>query len=160
MMNSKRWMNKIQSKQILKDSIWKKINNFCTNKTIADIIHVVNWVTDNWNIDITLDTDIINGYLKDWSNIKGYAIGLCRPKDNVESAIIITVLYNLKVPYTISAGRTNLTGSATPMEGFVISIENLKGLKPTVKDSWYKPKALSSPLRTSDFENCTGTPSA
>lgn len=27
-------------------------------------------------------------------------------------------------------------------------------LKPTVEDSWYKPKVLSNPLTTSDFENC------
>lgn len=141
MMNSKRWMNKIESKQILKDSMLEKINNFCTNKTIADIIHVVNWVTDNWNIDITLDADIINGYLQDWSNIDGNAIGLCRPKNNVESAIILRIFYNLKIPYTISAGRTNLTGSATPLGGFVISIENLKNLKPRVENN----HVISSP---------------
>jgi len=128
-------VHRIKSDQILNQGIQQKINRFCSNKTIEDIIETVDWVKNNWDIDVTLDSDIIKGYLRDWSNIEGYAIGLCRPKDNVESAIIITVLYNLKVPYTISAGRTNLTGSATPMEGFVISIENLKNLKPTVKGS-------------------------
>ena len=129
-------MNKIQSDQILEDKISQKIGGFCKNKTIDNIVEVVNWIKDNWDIDITLDPDIIQGYLRDWSNIEGNAIGLCRPKNSTESVIIITVLYSLKVPYTISAGRTNLTGSATPMEGFVISIENLKGVKPTVKNKY------------------------
>ena len=134
-------MYKIQSKQIISQSIWKEINTFCSNKTLGDINDIVDWVKKNWTIDITLDPDIIKGYLRDWSNIKGHAIGLCRPKDNLESAIIIRILYNLKIPYTISAGKTNLTGSATPMGGFVISIENLKGTKPIVNDD----KVTSSP---------------
>ena len=128
-------MYKIKSKQILSQSIWQGINTFCSNKTLDDISDIVDWVKKNWTIDITLDPDIIKGYLRDWSNIKGHAIGLCRPKDNLESAIIIRILYNLKIAYTISAGKTNLTGSATPMGGFVISIENLNGFKPTVKDN-------------------------
>ena len=128
-------MHKIQSNQILNQTTQQEINSFCRNKTIENIIEIVNWVKNNWNIDITLDSDIIKGYLSDWSNIEGYAIGLCRPKDKLESAIIIRILYNLKIPYTISAGKTNLTGSATPMGGFVLSIENLNSLKPTIIDN-------------------------
>ena len=127
-------MNKIESNQILNQSIWQEINTFCSNKTLDNIGEVIHWIKNTWNIDITLDPDIIKGYLRDWSNIEGHAIGLCRPKNNIESVIIIRTFYNLKIPYTISAGRTNLTGSATPMGGFVISIENLKGTKPVVKD--------------------------
>ena len=128
-------MNKIESKQILNQSIQQEINSFCNSKTIENIIETVEWIKNNWGIDITLDSDIIKGYLKDWSNIEGHAIGLARPKDNFESAIIIRILYNLKIPYTISAGKTNLTGSATPLGGFVLSIENLKSLNPTIRDN-------------------------
>ena len=131
----------IKSEQILNQSTYHKINSFCINKTINNIKEVVNWIKKIFDIDITLDLDIIKGYLKDWSNIEGYAIGLCRPKNRLESVIIIRVLYNLKIPYTISAGKTNLTGSATPMGGFVISIENLKTIQPIVKDD----KVTSSP---------------
>ena len=127
-------MHHIESKQILDQPNQQEINTFCANKTIDNINEIVGWIKNNWTIDITLDPDIIKGYLRDWSNIEGHAIGLCRPKDNLESAIIIRILYNLKIPYTISAGKTNLTGSATPMGGFVISIENLKGTKPIIND--------------------------
>ena len=134
-MNKKSSSYRLQSQQILNQSTQQEINNFCIDKTIENINEVVKWVQDIWNLDITLDSDITRGYLRDWSNIEGQAIGLCRPKNKLESAIIIQIFYQLKVPYTISAGRTNLTGSATPMEGFVISIENLKELKPIIKNS-------------------------
>ena len=78
--------HKIQSKQILDNSTWKKINAFCNNKTINDITEIVSWTKKTWHLDITLDLDIIGGYLRDWSNIEGNAMGLCRPKDNMESA--------------------------------------------------------------------------
>ncbi len=126
-------MHKIQPEQILEKSCWDTINNFCLNKSISDIVEVVDWIKNNWDIDITLDDNIFEGYLTDWSNIQGKAIGLCRPKNNIESAIMIRTFYNLKMPYTISAGRTNLTGSATPKEGFIISIENLNAVKPLLK---------------------------
>ena len=61
-------------------------------------------------------------------------MGLCRPKNKIESAIVIRTFHNLKIPYTISAGRTNLTGSATPKEGFIISIDNLNEVKPFVEN--------------------------
>ena len=72
-------MHRIESDQILNQGIQQKINRFCSNKTIEDIIETVDWVKNNWDIDVTLDSDIIKGYLRDWSNIEGYAIGLCRP---------------------------------------------------------------------------------
>lgn len=126
-------MHKIKSVQILEKSSWKSINNFCRNKSIEDIATVVDWVKNKWDIDITTDDDIVEGYLRDWSNIEGYAEGLCRPKNKIESAIVIRIFHNLKIPYTISAGRTNLTGSATPKQGFIISIDNLNEVKPLVE---------------------------
>ena len=63
-----------------------------------------------------MDSDIVNGYITDWSNIQGNAIGLSRPKNHMEATIIIRIFFLIKMRYTISAGKTNLTGSATPME--------------------------------------------
>ena len=127
-------MHKIKSDQILILSIWKSINNFCNNKSIEDITKVIDWLKNKFNIDITIDENIVEGYTRDWSNIDGYAVGLCRPKNKIESAIVIGTFHNLKIPYTISAGRTNLTGSATPKEGFIISIDNLNEVKPFVEN--------------------------
>ena len=46
---------------------------------------------------------------------------LVRPKNEKESAIILKTCFSCKIPITISAGKTNLTGSATPNEGIVMS---------------------------------------
>ena len=46
---------------------------------------------------------------------------LVRPKNEVECAIILKTCFYCKIPLTISAGKTNLTGSATPNGGIVLS---------------------------------------
>ena len=86
----------------------------------------------NKNIDVTIDQDIISSYTFDWSNIKGgYAEILFRPKNSKECAIILKACQVCKIPITISAGRTNLTGSATPFGGAILSIQNL--ITPNIK---------------------------
>ena len=80
----------------------------------------------SYKIDIQKDQDIIQPFTSDWSNIKGgYADFLLRPKTSKESAIILRTCEKCKIPITISAGQTNLTGSATPYGGVVISTNNL-----------------------------------
>ncbi len=126
--------HKIKSKQILNTLVWDNINQFCSHKSIKELELIIDWIKSEFKIDITMDSDVVNGYIKDWSNIQGEAIGLCRPKNTFEAIILVRVFFLIKIPYTISAGRTNLTGSATPMGGFVLSIENLNNIQPTVKD--------------------------
>ena len=46
--------------------------------------------------------------------MKGYGDLLVRPKNNIECAIILKTCYICNISLTISAGKTNLTGSATP----------------------------------------------
>ena len=79
--------NKIPLKKDVDNSTWEKLNNYCCNKSINDINSIVSWITTEFNIDITLDQDIIFGYISDYSNIKGTAIGLCRPKDDIQASI-------------------------------------------------------------------------
>ena len=67
-----------------------------------------------------MDQDIINGYKKDWSNLEGEAQLLSRPKNEIECAIVLKCCQIAKIPVTISSGRTNLTGSATPNGGKIL----------------------------------------
>ena len=76
---------------------------------------------DIFNISCNLDLDIIKPYFKDWSNIDGEASMLVRPKSNLECAIILKTSFECSIPITICAGQTNLTGSATPNGGIVLS---------------------------------------
>ena len=73
------------------------------------------------NINSSYDIDIIKPYFKDWSNMEGFADLLVRPKNNVECAIILKTCYQCNILLTVSAGKTNLTGSATPMGGVILS---------------------------------------
>ena len=119
----------IKSLNIIPPKIENIINNFVDNVSSDYIKKLTLFLKESFSIDITTESDIIQGFDHDWSNIKGYADVLCRPKNILECTIIIQICYLLKIPMTISAGRTNLTGSATPKGGVVISISNIKEIK-------------------------------
>ena len=87
-----------------------------------NIVDISSFLSDNYNIDTQLDQDIIKPFTRDWSNIPGgQADLLVRPKTAEECAIILRICKKQKIPLTISAGQTNLTGSATPKGGIVLS---------------------------------------
>ena len=97
------------------------------NKTIKNPDFLLcDFLSKKFSIDITNDTDIIAGFERDWSNMPGYAEYLVRPIDKKQCAIILYICNELKILVTISAGKTNLTGSATPNGGLILSIINMK----------------------------------
>ena len=92
-----------------------------------NIVDISSFLSDNYNIDTQLDHDIIKPFTRDWSNIPGgQADLLVRPKTAEECAIILRTCKKQKIPLTISAGQTNLTGSATPNGGVILSTSQLK----------------------------------
>ena len=92
-----------------------------------NIIKISKFLIDNYGIDVQIDQDIIKPFTRDWSNIPGgKADLLVRPKTAQECAIILRLCKMQKIPLTISAGQTNLTGSATPKGGMVLSTSYLK----------------------------------
>ena len=92
-----------------------------------NIIKISKFLIDNYGIDVQIDQDIIKPFTRDWSNIPGgKADFLVRPKTAKECAIILRLCKMQKIPLTISAGQTNLTGSATPKGGMVLSTSYLK----------------------------------
>ena len=117
----------IKTVDIIDSETQNLINTFLSSSSSL-IIDVEQFLKESLSIDITTDPDIIKGYDHDWSNLKGYADALCRPKNKVECAIVMRVCYMLNVSMTISAGRTNLTGSATPNGGIIISISEMDNI--------------------------------
>ena len=95
------------------------------------------------NINSSYDIDIIQPYFKDWSNMEGFADLLVRPKNIIESAIILKTCYTCNILLTVSAGKTNLTGSATPNGGIILSTSLLT--KPDIELDLHK-KVASSPI--------------
>ena len=108
-------------------SIYEDLNDYFTNQNIVS----------------SFDADIVKPYINDWSNIPGHANLLVKPKNSLECAIILRTCFENKIPITVSAGRTNLTGSATPKGGIVLSIDNLKEPKILVDKS---AKEVLSPV--------------
>ncbi len=88
------------------------------------------FLQERFSLELTLDPDIVIGFVADSSNLPGKASALCRPATQRDCAVIFRCCFALGIPYTISAGRSNLTGSATPQEGVIIS--TVKMLAPEV----------------------------
>ena len=118
----------IKSFDIIDSDTQNLINIFLSSSTFPSIIDIAKFLKDTLNIDATTDADIIAGYNHDWSNLKGDAQVLCRPISKAECAIIMKVCYALNINMTISAGRTNLTGSATPEGGMIISVTKMNNI--------------------------------
>ena len=68
--------------------------------------------------------DLFN-YLEDTSNVKGKASLLYRPQNNREVLESLRDCSRKKIPFTLSSGHTGTTGGCVPLEGAVISLENL-----------------------------------
>ena len=107
----------------------KKLIHLKINEPQFSLCHLL---SKQFTIDITSDSDIIKGFERDWSNIPGKAEYLTRPINSKQCAIILYTCNELKIPVTISAGKTNLTGSATPMGGLILSIINMQQPKTVI----------------------------
>jgi D-lactate dehydrogenase (cytochrome) len=115
--------HKILSKLEIPNNLIKKINNNISSS--SDFKTAEKFIQRNTSMLVSTDQTIIKGYKQDWSNIKGYADILVRPKNKLECAISMYIFYKINISITISAGRTNLTGSATPLTGAIISTEKM-----------------------------------
>ncbi|MCK4912528.1 MAG: FAD-binding oxidoreductase [Candidatus Omnitrophica bacterium] len=64
-------------------------------------------------------------YLEDTSNVKGNASLVYLPQDNREVLESFKDCFNKKISFTLSSGHTGTTGGCVPLEGAIISLENL-----------------------------------
>lgn len=64
-------------------------------------------------------------YLKDASQFSGTADQVFLPENEKEISEVLKEANANKIPVTVSAGRTGLTGAAVPLGGWVLSIEKL-----------------------------------
>ena len=133
--------NRIPIHSILGNDVVEKISVWA--EKIPTISELVEFLSLEFQIDITSDLDIVNGYERDCSNINGNAEVLCRPINELECALLLRCCQNVKIPLTISAGRTNLTGSATPEGGVILSIEKMTQPKVKVDSA---SKTITTPV--------------
>ena len=76
-------------------------------------------------MDCITDPEIIQAYLKDASNIEGFADTLVRPKTTEEVAEIMRHCQANSIPITVTAQRTSTTGGPVPQGGWLLSTEKL-----------------------------------
>ena len=110
----------INTINLLSEDQNKLIDDFasCWNNNFSNL---QDFLSNKFNIYSSVDVDIIHPYTQDWSNISGFADILVKPIDAIECSIVFKIAYSCQIPITVSAGQTNLTGSATPKEGIVLS---------------------------------------
>ena len=72
------------------------------------------FLKEKFNFIIETDPDIVVGFARDSSNLKGAADGIARPSNARETALVLRACRASRIPITVSAGKSNLTGSATP----------------------------------------------
>lgn len=75
--------------------------------------------------DLVMDQDVVAGFVRDSSNLPGQADALCRPQSERELAAIFRLCFACGIPFTVSGGRSALTGSATAESGVVVSMVNM-----------------------------------
>ena len=120
------------------------LNDIKTVKNInKDHKSLYKFFKNHTDIDIHNDRMYVEMYEKDWSNIKGYADIVARPKNSYECSLLMLYFSEANIPITISAGKTNLTGSATPKGGIVINTELM--LSPNILID-YKRKTAQVPV--------------
>ena len=101
---------------------YEAIDRFCREHGGPNLLRdIAAFLNARFGLVLVLDPDIVRGFSTDSSNLPGQADALCRPQSERECAIIFRTCHSAGIPFTISAGRSNLTGSATPAGGVVIS---------------------------------------
>jgi D-lactate dehydrogenase (cytochrome) len=118
--------NLINLESVLEGSEQEAIDAFCAEHNGIDSLAVLaDFLRDRFALELTLDPGIINGFVTDGSNLPGAAQALCRPKNEKECSLVLRSCFQAGIPVTVSGGKSNLTGSATPEGGVLLSTINL-----------------------------------
>ena len=81
------------------------------------------------NSRLVRDPNIIDGYLVDASNTRGYAEALIVPRSTEEVAEVVHHCQQTGTPLTVTAKRTSTTGGPVPHGGWLLSTEKLDQLE-------------------------------
>ena len=123
--------HRIQCQSVLTDNELEAIDGFAANnRGIAALPAMADLLRGMFGAELVLDQDIVAGFTRDSSNLPGRADALFRPQSERELAAIFRLCFLTGIPFTVSGGRSSLTGSATPESGIVIS--TVKMLSPPV----------------------------
>jgi D-lactate dehydrogenase (cytochrome) len=133
--NKNTFSNKLILSDVLERDVYERIDKFCAELADKNSLSELSLFLENtFGVKLELDEDIVNGYISDSSNLPGNAVAVARPASERDYALISRVCFSACIPFTVSAGRSNLTGSATPVSGIIISLENMTAPEVTVDE--------------------------
>jgi D-lactate dehydrogenase (cytochrome) len=118
--------NRLTLQRVLAPEEYEAIDRFCAaRRGVGALPALAEFLKKSFAVDLVLDPGIVVGFAADSSNLPGRADGLCRPASERECAAVFRACFRAGIPVTLSGGRSNLTGSATPEGGVVVSTVNL-----------------------------------
>lgn len=118
--------HRITLEEVIPRERCEEIDRVCSeNRGVQGLPAIAAFLEENSLAKIDLDRDVVEGYVADSSNLPGSAEALARPCSVEECAAVFRACFSAGIPFTVSAGRSNLTGSATPQGGVVVSLDHM-----------------------------------
>lgn len=118
--------DRIILQDVLSSEEYERIDTFCRHyHSIESLGAVSRLLAEHFGVQMVADADIVAGFLTDSSNLPGRAEAVARPGSKRECAVITRACFAAGIPFTISAGRSSLTGSAAPDGGVILSTVNM-----------------------------------
>jgi len=118
---------------VLPGGQYQLIDDFCSRHAGVERLPLIaDFLQREFSLPLVLDPQIVAGFASDSSNLPARADALCRPESERQAAVILRAGRAAGIPLTFSAGRSNLTGSATAQGGIVVSTGKLASAPVTV----------------------------
>ena len=126
-MNSAHPTNILHGQDLLSGAENLLIENFAkTCGAVPAAEALSRFLAEAFGLDLATDPDIVVGFASDESHLPGSAAGVCRPRTRRDVAIVLRACFRCGMPVTICSGRSNLTGSATPEGGILVSLASME----------------------------------
>ncbi len=145
--------NRIVVNAALKGDECCAIDDFCLkNRGVEALPALAGFLRERFGVELALDPAVVEGFAIDSSNLPGSAQALARPAAERECAAVLRACFRAGIPVTISGGKSNLTGSATPQGGVVLS--TARWLEPAVAvDAAAKLATVPPGIRLEEMRN-------
>lgn len=125
--------NRIPLAPVLEAAEYHEIDQWvAAHAACADVPRIAGFLEKRFAVTVTTDPDIVAGFAADSSHLPGHAAGLARPRNDRECAAVLRICHAAAIPVTISGGQSNLTGSATPEGGMVLSTTRMVSPAPRI----------------------------
>ena len=113
----------IKCEPLLTDVETAALDAFCRDHAgVGALPELAAFLRDRFGVALECDPDIVAGFANDSSNLPGSAQAVSRPANPRDCAVMLRACSQAGIPITLSGGKSNLTGSATPEGGVVMSL--------------------------------------